>query len=126
MMVLEVMAKETKVKIVLGESSAKKLESGHILVTVPGYLFNRVLKARKITLDLSALKMIVIDEADEILTQRDIGYEFLGLNKYMKKIDVNPQFCLYSATFPPDVMKVAQQVVGTLKCFIIKKESLKL
>ncbi len=61
--VIEVIASETQTKVVLGEKGLS--EQGHILVTVPGYLKNR-LAARSCNLDLSALKMIVYDEADEL------------------------------------------------------------
>lgn len=50
----------------LGEKGLS--DSGHILITVPGYLKNR-LSAKKCNLDLSALKMIVYDEADELFIQ---------------------------------------------------------
>lgn len=39
-------------------------EQGHILVTVPGYLKNKLQARSKI--DLSAVKMIIYDEADEL------------------------------------------------------------
>jgi len=55
---------ESKINIVLGEPSAK-LEGAQILVTTPGFLKQRV-NNRSGALDLSALKMIVYDEADEL------------------------------------------------------------
>ena len=63
---IEVMASETQIRAVIGEKGLQ--ESGHILVTVPGYLKNR-LSARQINLDLTALKMIIYDEADELFVQ---------------------------------------------------------
>ena len=48
---------------VLGEKGMSEI--GHILITVPGYLKNR-LSARNCNLDLSALKCVFYDEADEL------------------------------------------------------------
>ena len=56
--VTEVIASETQVTFALGEKGMS--DAGHILITVPGYLKNR-LSARNCNLDLSALKMIVYD-----------------------------------------------------------------
>jgi superfamily II DNA/RNA helicase len=64
--VIEVLASETQVKVILGEKGLT--DQGQILVTVPGYLKNR-LAARQCNLDLSELKMIVYDEADELFVQ---------------------------------------------------------
>ena len=60
---MQVISGHTKIKLLLGESSLKDF-NGQILVTVPGYLKNK-LTGRK-ALDLSQLKMIVYDEADEL------------------------------------------------------------
>jgi superfamily II DNA/RNA helicase len=65
--VLEVLSKETQIKLILGETGAK-LKGGHILITVPGYI-EKKLEHKKCDLDLEALKMLVFDEADELLLQ---------------------------------------------------------
>lgn len=49
---------------IVGEKGMSE-NAAHILITVPGYLKNR-LSARSCNLDLSALKMIIYDEADEL------------------------------------------------------------
>ena len=64
--VTEVIASETQVTYTLGEKGMS--DAGHILITVPGYLKNR-LSARNCNLDLSALKMVIYDEADELFIQ---------------------------------------------------------
>ena len=63
---MQVICSQTQIKLLLGESSLKDFE-GHIMITVPGYLKNK-LTGRK-ALDMSALKMIVYDEADELFLQ---------------------------------------------------------
>lgn len=61
--VIEVISSQTQVKLLLGDSSLSNFD-GQILITSPGYLKNK-LAGRK-PIDLSALKMIVYDEADEL------------------------------------------------------------
>ena len=60
---MAVIGKDTGVKLLLGEAGTK-LKDGHVLITVPGYLHEKLKRASD--LDLSAIKMIVLDEADEL------------------------------------------------------------
>lgn len=121
---MKVLGSETNIKIALGEAGQVDLTS-HILITVPGYLKNK-LSARKIDLDLSELKCIVYDEADELFVQHTNHDCFEVLKKHLKKIDKTPQHCLYSATYNNDIVNKTTQFVGTFQSFNIPKESLKL
>ena len=81
---------------VLGEKGMSEI--GHILITVPGYLKNR-LSARNCNLDLSALKCVFYDEADELFIQQSNHECFLQLKRHLGNLNVTPQHSLYSATF---------------------------
>jgi ATP-dependent RNA helicase RhlB len=70
--------------------------------------------------------MVVYDEADELLIQKDNQKFFEEFQKHLKKIDKNPQHCMYSATFTDDVINLASKYVGSFVPFTIKKEALKL
>lgn len=59
-----IIGKATNISILIGEKEAK-IENAQILITVPGFLKNK-LNDRKHSLDLSELKMVVYDEADEL------------------------------------------------------------
>jgi superfamily II DNA/RNA helicase len=50
--------------LIIGESNTKVV-GGHILVTTPGFIKSKITK-KGAALDLSALKMVVYDEADEL------------------------------------------------------------
>ena len=121
--VIEVLASETEVKTILGERG--QTEVGHILVTVPGYLKNKLVE-RGSKLDLSALKMVVYDEADELFDQRSNHECFNQLKKSLSKINVAPQHCLYSATYTDTVVDFAKTIIGDYKYLPIKKEAQKL
>ena len=62
-----IIGKFTEVKIELGDSTSK-LDGCHILVTTPGYLKSQM-NSRSQTMNLDSLKMIVFDEADDLLMQ---------------------------------------------------------
>jgi ATP-dependent RNA helicase RhlB len=70
--------------------------------------------------------MVVYDEADELLIQKDNQKFFEEFQKHLKKIEKNPQHCMYSATFTDDVINLASKYVGSFVPFTIKKEALKL
>ena len=60
-----IIAKSLQLKISLGEPGAK-LEGAQILITTPGFVKSRFDNSRSGPIDLSALKMVVYDEADEL------------------------------------------------------------
>jgi len=62
--VIEVICKDTQVTCCVGDSKTSN-KMAHIVVTTPGWLANMVGK-RDTKFDLSKLKVIAFDEADEI------------------------------------------------------------
>ena len=95
-------------------------------MTVPGFLKQKLVDSRKANLDLTALKLVVYDEADELFIQESNLVCFQALQKYLKQHNVTPQHCLFSATFNDDVITSAKHLIGDYKAFPIKKEALKL
>ena len=57
--------KHTNIEVALGESGVSDFSKAQILITVPGFLKNKI-SARKVDINLENLKMIVYDEADEL------------------------------------------------------------
>lgn len=70
--------------------------------------------------------MIVYDEADELFVQTSNHECFMQLKKHLGKLGVNPQHCLYSATFTDQVVEFTRRFVGEFEYFPIKKEAQKL
>lgn len=66
--VIEKIKQHTSVVVALGESGVSDFSKAQILITVPGFLKNKI-SARKVDLNLENLKMIVYDEADELFLQ---------------------------------------------------------
>jgi len=72
-----------------------------IVVGTPGRILDHLLRR---TLTLDNLQMLVFDEADRMLS---MGFypDMLEVQKYLPKRRVNA--CMFSATFPPFVMRLA-------------------
>lgn len=75
----------------------------HAVVGTPGRILDHI---RRRTLDLSSVNMVVLDEADEMLS---MGF----LEDIHAILDACPrdgrQTCLFSATVPPDIERIARR-----------------
>ncbi|MEX0351482.1 MAG: DEAD/DEAH box helicase [Paracoccaceae bacterium] len=73
----------------------------HIVVATPGRLRDHIMRG---SIDLSALKAIVLDEADEML---DLGFRE-DLEFILENAPAERQTLLFSATVPPAIAKLAK------------------
>ena len=81
----------------------KELKQGcQIVVGTPGRV-NDMIKRKK--LDLSAIKFLVLDEADEMLK---MGFKE-EMDAILAEMPENKQTFLFSATIPPDILRIAGQ-----------------
>jgi len=89
-----------------GESYTKQFkalsEFPHIVVATPGRAIDHL--DRK-TMDFSNLKILVMDEADEMLK---MGFQE-DLERLLRDTPSNRQTALFSATIPPFIKKVAER-----------------
>ncbi len=76
-------------------------EGAHIVVGTPGRLRDHIERRR---LDLSELKAVVLDEADEML---DLGFRD-DLEFILKSAPESRRSLLFSATFPKEIIQLAQ------------------
>lgn len=77
----------------------------NIIVATPGRLIDHINRG---TIVLSAVKAIVLDEADEML---DMGF-MEDVDKILKEIPKDAQRALFSATMPTAVKKIIEQHLG--------------
>lgn len=77
----------------------------NIIVATPGSLIDHINRG---TIVLSAVKAIVLDEADEML---DMGF-MEDVDKILKEIPSDAQRALFSATMPTAVKKIIEQHLG--------------
>ena len=74
----------------------------HVVVGTPGRVIDHLERG---TLDLSELRFIVLDEADEMLRMGFID----DVEKVLQATPPERQVALFSATMPPPIRKIAQQ-----------------
>ncbi|KAL7751877.1 translation initiation factor eIF4A [Sorochytrium milnesiophthora] len=98
----------------------RKLESGaHIVIGTPGRVFDMIKRG---ALNPRNLKMFVLDEADEMLSQgfKDQIYEVFQM------LPPDMQVVLISATMPPEVLEVTQKFMRNPIRILVKKDELTL
>lgn len=122
--VLSKIAKYTKIKVTSLQMTDKYKELGQVVVITPGHFDNIFLK-RKVY-SISKLKMLVLDEADYLLTndvtQRVIDKTF----KYFYDNRLKTQILFFSATFTEENFKSIKKYYKKANMIEIKKEELTL
>jgi ATP-dependent RNA helicase DeaD len=83
----------------------RELRSGvHVVVGTPGRLLDHL---RRGSLDLSATRYTVLDEADEML---DMGF-IEDIETILEALPADRQTALFSATFPPRIAELARKAL---------------
>jgi ATP-dependent RNA helicase RhlE len=83
-----------------------KLKQGvDILIATPGRLLDLM---NQNYINLSQIKMLVLDEADRML---DMGF-IIDVKKIIAKLPVNRQSLFFSATMPPEIVKLAHTILN--------------
>ena len=90
-----------------------------VIVGTPGRVLDMIQKRCLIT---DSLKMIILDEADEILSY---GFKD-NIYNIIQSIPKETQICLFSATLPPDVIELTDKFMNEPLRILVKKEQLTL
>lgn len=88
-------------------AQTEALKAGaHIVVGTPGRVLDHLLKR---TFSLDHLRLLIFDEADRMLS---LGFyeDMLAVKRYLPDHPVNT--CMFSATFPPYVLRTAHQFMA--------------
>ena len=80
----------------------RELESANLVIGTPGRIMDHM---RRGTLDLSHLKMVILDEADEML---NMGFRE-DIEVILQDVPKDRQIVLFSATIPEEILTIAQQ-----------------
>ena len=92
-------------------------EGVHIVVGTPGRICDMI---HRKSLDISHMQMIVLDEADEMLSR--------GFREPVTQLFqwIPCQKCLFSATLPQEMMEISQEFMKSPLQILVKKEELTL
>ena len=80
----------------------RTLRSANLVIGTPGRIMDHL---RRGTLNLSKVKMVVLDEADEML---NMGFRE-DIEVILKDVPEQRQIVLFSATLPPEILTIAEQ-----------------
>jgi ATP-dependent RNA helicase DeaD len=86
-----------------------------IVVATPGRLIDHI---KQDSIRLDDVKFVVLDEADRML---DMGF-IDDIKFVLSFVSENRQTCLFSATMPPEIMRVAQEYMHDAKEVMLNQE----
>jgi ATP-dependent RNA helicase DDX19/DBP5 len=109
---------ELKVDVAVPDPSRRGPLTGQIVVGTPGTVMDLI---RKRMLNAQTLKVLVLDEADNMLDQQGLGEQCKRVRGMMPK---NIQVTLFSATFPDQVLTFAQHFAPDSNMLTLKHEEL--
>ncbi len=85
------------------QQQIKRLHAGvHVVVGTPGRIMDHL---RRETLNLEAIRMVVLDEGDEMLRMGFID----DVETILREMPEERQMALFSATMPPAIRKIAER-----------------
>jgi ATP-dependent RNA helicase DeaD len=85
-----------------------------VVIGTPGRILDHI---RRKTLDLTHVKLVVLDEADEML---DMGF-IDDIELILKQVDKDRQTLLFSATMPPEIRKLSHRYMKQPKLISINR-----
>jgi len=96
----------------------KALQTGvQVIIGTPGRVMDHIDRR---TIDLSTIKTVILDEADEML---DMGFRE-DIEYILEDIPMDRQFLLFSATLPPEIMQLAKRYQNDPEIVKITKHEL--
>ena len=104
-----------------GEPIARQLSAlraqPQIIIATPGRLIDHI---RRRSLSLSAVRIVVLDEADRML---DMGFQD-ELNSVLASVPTDRQTVLFSATLPKGILDIAQNYQRGAKHIAVRQDTL--
>jgi translation initiation factor 4A len=97
----------------------KQIRSAQVLVGTPGRVFDYITVG---AFDPKKLKLFVMDEADALLKEDFIEQ----IKSIIKSLDANTQICVFSATYPREILEIASAIMTDPKEILLKREDLTL
>jgi len=104
------------------EQSQALMRGAHVVVGTPGRILDLLDKR---LLDVSGTRVLVLDEADEMLKGGERGFQDV-IYDLLRAMPKSVKLGLFSATLPPEALKLAQEWMPEALRVIVKKEEITL
>ncbi|KAF1951211.1 putative ATP dependent RNA helicase [Byssothecium circinans] len=105
------------IQAAIPDPSKNRRFNAHVLVGTPGTVMDAI---RRRALDAKQMKILVLDEADNMLDQQGLGEQCTRVQKLLPKV----QTVLFSATFPPHVIDYANHFAPNANVLTLAHEEL--
>jgi ATP-dependent RNA helicase DeaD len=100
------------------EQQVRRLRGGtHVVVGTPGRIMDHL---RRGTLDVDAVRMVVLDEADEMLR---MGF-LEDVEWILGRLPAERQMALFSATMPPEIRRIAGRYLREPETVQVERQTL--
>lgn len=100
-----------------GEQFRRLKRGVDIIVGTPGRIQDHINKG---SLDLSCLKWLILDEADEMLNMGFVD----DIEKILESVNEDKRMILFSATMPKAILNIAGKYMGDYEVLAVKKQQL--
>ena len=111
------------IKVIGGTSISQSIDElnrrPHVIIGTPGRVLDMINRNHLIT---QFLKMLILDEADEILSY---GFKD-NIYNIIQSIPKESQICLFSATLPGDILELTTKFMNEPERILVKNEELTL
>jgi len=101
------------------DSTASLRKNPHIVIGTPGRILDMINRKELFT---DKIKTLIMDEADEILSQ---GFQE-SIYNIIRFLSKQTQICLFSATIPEEILNLSKQFLNNPEQILIEKENLTL
>lgn len=98
------------------DTQIREVKKAHIVVATPGRI-NDIIRRKKI--DLSTIRWVVLDEADEMLT---MGFKE-DLDAILSETPKEKQTLLFSATMPQEILRIAHKYMHNIQEITVGKKN---
>ena len=109
----------------LAEEGAKITGEEQVIVTTIGKILN-YLKNPRLKLDLSTLRMFVLDEADNFFMDERRENEIMQFHQALQKLSQPVQYVFFSATFDKAITDKLSELITEANQINLKLDQLKL
>ena len=104
----------TKVKTNNKGDPYKQIRTSHVLIGTPGRVADYISVG---AFDPKKIKLFIMDEADALLKEDFIEQ----IKTIITSLDANTQMCIYSATYPREILDIASAIMNDPKEILLKR-----
>lgn len=104
------------------KDNIENIKNSHITIGTVGRLYDLIVRRKVI--DLDDMKILVVDEADAVLVNKQTNLE--QVKTIISNIPKKSQICIFSATLPKEVISLTKHFMNNPVCVLMEDKELSL